>query len=154
MHLICGNYSSGAFIFISVRHALWIRGHDGHIASGHMLPSAGRCNTRLRSGTTCLKSSLENRCAHSRGHKLRYCNFVAWTALRSRRSSLLRLLIYYTDLISTIQTVHITAVHPKHNTSIKPTPVILLFLKHTFLRGYECCSLEIKFKSYHSCIDF
>lgn len=110
-------------------------GSFGHIASVHILPSAGRCSTRLRSGTTCLKSSLENRWAHSRGHKLRYCNFVAWTAPLSRRSSLLHLLIYCTDLISTTQTVHITAVHPKHNTSIKPTPVILLVLECSHCSG-------------------
>jgi len=55
-------------------------GSFGPIASVHILPSAGHWSTRLRSGTTCLKSSLENRWAHSRGHKLRYCNFVAWTA--------------------------------------------------------------------------
>lgn len=126
----------------------------GHIASGHILPSAGRCSTRLRSETTSLKSSLENRWAHSRGHKLRYCNFVAWTAPLSRRSSLLRLLIYCTDLISTTETVHITAVHPKHNASIKPTPVLLLVLKRSHYSGnMRVGSFETKFKSYHSCID-
>ncbi len=120
-------------------------GSYGHIASGHILPSAGCCSTRLWSGTTCLKSTLENHCAHSRGHKLRYCNFVAWTAPLSHRSSPLRLLIYCTDLISTTQTVHITAVHPKHNTSIKLTPVILLFLKHSLLlREYESWQLGNK----------
>lgn len=129
-------------------------GSYGHIASGHILPSAGCCSTRLWSGTTCLKSTLENHCAHSRDHKLRYCNFVAWTAPLSHRSSPLCLLIYCTDLISTTQTVHITAVHPKHNTSVKPTPVILLYLKHSYYSGnMRVGSLETKFKSYHSCID-
>lgn len=127
-------------------------GSYGHIASGHILPSAGCCSTRLRSGTTCLKSSLENRCAHSRGHKLRYCNFVAWTAPLSQEfSAPLTDLLYWSHKHNS---VHITAVHPKHNTSIKPTPVLLLFLKHSYYSGnMRDGSLETKSKSYHSCID-
>lgn len=128
-------------------------GSYGPIASGNILPSAGCSSSCLRSGTACLKSSLENRCAHSPGHKLRYCNFVAWTALLSRRSSPLRLLIYCTDLISTTHTVHITAVHPKHNASINLTPVILYFLKHPHYSGNMRVGSFETSQSYHSCID-
>ncbi len=137
MHLICGK-AAHSYLYV---HTLWIS--YGHIASGHTLPSAGRCSIHPRSGTTCLKSSLENRCAHSRGHKLRYCNFVAWTGPLSHRSSLFRLLMYCTDLINTTQTVNITAVHPKHINQTH-TCNIALFKTLVLLWEYESWQLGNK----------